>query len=552
MMPDWKRITGVVLGLSAAGLLAGAVPSCSSSSALAGLDQGCSINSDCDSPLICAFGRCHTACNESRDCGAGERCVQSSAGAVCELPDESSCSSTSTCATGLVCATDDQCRAPCVTAAQCADGQSCVTSGTISACYDPGEIDGGVIGGEGGGGPGADGGPDATLGGGDDGSTPPEGDAACVSLTADGGCNSCAPGICGGGGNCINGNHDYTCSCFSGYVNSGTKTCVVADSCSADDNCPANYPCANVSAPGQACLGEFALWPMPDNDPSAKVAPRYADNGDGTVTDEVTTLVWQGQLPNPSNDCTPDDGGTTCTLPEAQAYCASLNLGGKTGWRLPTKIELESLLDCTQEVVPTIANAFNNSKYSTPTSGNAQYFWAASPYEQGANYWLVNFDSCGDYAGNRSTEGDISVRCVNGTGISPGTAASHYTVNAGALGDAGVLDGGSSDTVSDNWTGLTWQRGFASSLSPTDGATYCAALGGGFRLPTFKELLTLVDPAHFSPAISPIFPGTPNGYFDSSSIVEPPNNNGYYVLFTDGSTLASTIAGNLNYVRCVK
>ncbi|HEX3771023.1 MAG TPA: DUF1566 domain-containing protein, partial [Polyangiaceae bacterium] len=428
-MPDWKRIAGVVLGLSAAGLLAGAVPSCSSSSsALAGLDQGCSINSDCDSPLICAFGRCHTACNESRDCSAGERCVQSSQGSVCELPDESTCSSTSACANGLVCATDDQCRAPCVTATQCASGQSCVTSGSVSACYDPGEIDGGVVaGGEGGanggeGGAGADAGSDATLGGGDDGSTPPEGDAACVSFTPDGGCNSCSPGMCSGG-SCVNGNHDYTCSCFSGYVNADPKTCVVADSCSADDNCPANYPCVNVSAPGQACVGEFAVWPMPDNDPSAKVAPRYADNGDGTITDQVTTLVWQAQLPNPSDSCSLEDGGTTCDQPQAQAYCAALNLGGHTGWRLPTKIELESLLDCTQELAPTIANAFNNSRYTTPSSGNPRYFWTGSPYEQGTNWWLVDFGICRNYGNQAPSEGDLSVRCVNGTGISPGTPA---------------------------------------------------------------------------------------------------------------------------------
>jgi hypothetical protein len=44
--------------------------SCSKSAALA---ADCSINSDCNSPLICAFGRCHNECTATRDCPTGER-----------------------------------------------------------------------------------------------------------------------------------------------------------------------------------------------------------------------------------------------------------------------------------------------------------------------------------------------------------------------------------------------------------------------------------------------------------------------------------------------
>jgi hypothetical protein len=434
-----------------------------------------------------------------------------------------------------------------VTAAQCAGGQSCVTAGAVSACYDPTELDGSIPGG-GEGGTGG-GGPDATVnGGGDDGSAPPEGDAACVSFTADGGCYSCAAGLCSGG-NCVNGNHDYSCSCFSGYVGTGTKTCVIANSCAADDTCPVNYPCAATAPPGQACVGEFATWPMPDSDPSGKNAPHYADNGDGTVTDQVTTLVWQAALPTPTDDCAPGDASSSCTLPQAQAYCAALTLGGHTGWRLPTKIEIESLFDCAQEVPPTIANAFNNGTYTTPSVGTAGYFWTSSPYEQGVNYWLVYTQNCSNYAGNSPAQADISVRCVYGTGISAGTAASHYTVNSGAL-DAGLPDGGSGDTVTDNWTGLTWERDFIAG-SPDSGQAYCAGLGGGFRVPTFKELLTLVDPAHFVPAINPVFPGTPNDFFGSQTAIAPPNGNVYFVNFGDGSTATGGTSA-MHYIRCVK
>ena len=47
--------------------------------------KGCSLPSDCNNPLICALGACHTACNESRDCPTGQRCLVTSAGSVCQL-----------------------------------------------------------------------------------------------------------------------------------------------------------------------------------------------------------------------------------------------------------------------------------------------------------------------------------------------------------------------------------------------------------------------------------------------------------------------------------
>ncbi len=191
---------------------------------------------------------------DRRDCSAGERCVESSAGSVCELPEETTCSASTTCATGLVCASDQQCRAPCVTMAQCVGGQLCVTSGTVSACYDSTELDGGVsLGGDGASGERR--GADSTTSGGDDSSTlGPEGDAACVSFLPDGGCYSFTTGLCAGG-TCVNGNHDYSCTCLSGYSGTGTKACVIANSCSANDQCPVGYPCLPTQAPpGQDLL----------------------------------------------------------------------------------------------------------------------------------------------------------------------------------------------------------------------------------------------------------------------------------------------------------
>jgi hypothetical protein len=97
----------------------------------------CTINSDCAAPLVCAFQRCHTACNSSRDCDAGQRCVASDRPFhVCQLNDESNCKTNSNCPQGQICGVDSQCRDACVTTRDCIKGQVCVTA----TCADPDEL----------------------------------------------------------------------------------------------------------------------------------------------------------------------------------------------------------------------------------------------------------------------------------------------------------------------------------------------------------------------------------------------------------------------------
>ena len=59
----------------------------------------------------------------------------------------------------------------------------------------------------------------------------------------------------------------------------------------------------------------------------------YTDNGDGTVTDNVTGLMWQ------------QDPGEKMTWPEAVEMVETFELAGYTDWRLPTIQELYSLID---------------------------------------------------------------------------------------------------------------------------------------------------------------------------------------------------------------
>jgi len=118
----------------------------------------------------------------------------------------------------------------------------------------------------------------------------------------------------------------------------------------------------------------------------------FTDNGDGTVTDSVTGLMWdkcswnQPWTGPASNTC---DGPPT-TYPWAGAldrsvYANSVNHRGYDDWRLPNKNELESLVDITVTAPAIDETAF-------PETPNFQY-WSSTTYafNPAANAWIVSF-----------------------------------------------------------------------------------------------------------------------------------------------------------------
>jgi hypothetical protein len=118
----------------------------------------------------------------------------------------------------------------------------------------------------------------------------------------------------------------------------------------------------------------------------------YTNNGDGTVTDNVTALVWQQTAPS-----------STYTQAAAQ-YCAALALAGYTDWRLPSFVELVSLLD-----LGTSSPSINTTYFpGTPST----FFWSSTPYAgTPGNYWDVHFD--GGYTfGDVGSSGGFYARCV--------------------------------------------------------------------------------------------------------------------------------------------
>ena len=112
--------------------------------------------------------------------------------------------------------------------------------------------------------------------------------------------------------------------------------------------------------------------------------PRFSDNGDGTVTDFLTGLIW---LKN-ANCFGPK------TWPSALADCNSLdsdNCGLSDGslagdWRLPNVKEFQSLMDYGQ-VNPILPNP-------NPFTGVQTTYWSSTTYRGNTNMaWGVNMST---------------------------------------------------------------------------------------------------------------------------------------------------------------
>jgi serine/threonine-protein kinase len=91
------------------------------------------------------------------------------------------------------------------------------------------------------------------------------------------------------------------------------------------------------------------------------MATRFINNGDGTVTDGETNLVWQ-QNPGPER----------INWPEATQYIQKLNeatFAGHTDWRLPNNEELLTLM---------LSQENSRRLYLDPVFGSQRCFWSAT------------------------------------------------------------------------------------------------------------------------------------------------------------------------------
>lgn len=245
--------------------------------------------------------------------------------------------------------------------------------------------------------------------------------------------------------------------------------------------------------------------------------PAYAENGDGTITDLNTGLMWA------------QDPGSKLTYNQAVAGAATFNLAGYNDWRLPAIKELYSLVlfsghdpsGCDSEavcpdLVPFIDTNFFNFQYGQPDAGerliDAQFI-SNTPYvglgvEGGLVFGL-------NYADGRIKG--------YGTGPMPGAAEDKpffvlYVRGGTDYGLNQFVDNGDG-TINDQATGLTWmQTDSQQALGWQEALAYCQNLSWAgyddWRLPNAKELHSIVDTTRApdtsnTAAINSLFQSTP-------------------------------------------
>ncbi len=116
----------------------------------------------------------------------------------------------------------------------------------------------------------------------------------------------------------------------------------------------------------------------------APIVSNLVDNGDGTVTDHSTGLMWQK---NPSTQ--------QSTWFEGLSSCENLTLGGYTDWRMPNIKELISIFDF-GEASPTVNKVFFPNMQVASLHG---YWSSTTNPENTIRAWLANFHTARIHGG---------------------------------------------------------------------------------------------------------------------------------------------------------
>jgi len=296
-------------------------------------------------------------------------------------------------------------------------------------------------------------------------------------------------------------------------VDTGQAACYASDG--AEITCPAK---------GEDFYGQDAQ--------NANNTASYRDNRDGTVTDNLTHLMWQQTPPAEKVEWS-----------DAQDYCESLSLAEHDDWRTPNLKELFSISDFTSGWPYIDIRFFNLNQ--TPELKQLQY-WSNNFYEVGATHGGA--DSA--FGVNHGT-GHIKAYPVggdDGSGLPPGaslTAKYVRCVRGNGYGNNAFVDNGDG-TVTDRSNGLMWSKDdsdagvdWRNALAYADEKNAASYLGySDWRLPNVKELQSIVDYSGKYPAIDTNYFNITDGdsYFWSStssyfSPAEPGYYYGWYVAF---------------------
>jgi cysteine-rich repeat protein len=156
-----------------------------------------------------------------------------------------------------------------------------------------------------------------------------------------------------------------------------------------------------------------------DGDLQTGAALAYVDNGDGTITDVNTGLMWEKL----SQDGSVHDIGIPYTWSDAFVKVATLNssggFAGHIDWRLPNRRELDSIVNL-QNFNPAVSAVFNTGcvascTVTTCSCTESNFYWSSSSYANSppGYAWSVSF---GDGVADKSYKALVFlfVRAVRG------------------------------------------------------------------------------------------------------------------------------------------
>ncbi len=284
-----------------------------------------------------------------------------------------------------------------------------------------------------------------------------------------------------------------------------------------------------------------------DGDYISSIQPSFTNNLNGTITDNVTGLIWQRCPYGTSDDNCSTGLGSYPNWTNAISYCNSSTTAGITNWRLPSTKELISIM---------------NYQYSLPAQDItyfpyvANYLWTSDEYSSTSA--IIVSTNTGDATwGLKSREFPYyTVRCVSGT-----EKSSSFTDN-------------SNGTITDNSTGLMWQKcpryqntdsncsGTAIETKWSSDMQYCENLTllnqSDWRLPNIKELVSLIDYTKSPTRIDETyFPNTGSFDFTSSTTNAGYTESALSVTFNNGfvwdnGQLSFRKIEKETHVRCVR
>lgn len=278
-------------------------------------------------------------------------------------------------------------------------------------------------------------------------------------------------------------------------------------------------------------------------------AQRFTDNGDGTVADGLTGLVW---LKNAG--CFPASDWATGLAAAHQLASGACGLsdGSTAGqWRMPNANELESLVDVSQ------ANPAVTSGHPFANINLLTAYWSSTTYTAGPSNamsirfadgrWINGIDAADGSFNNAKTTASNAVWAVR-SAATPGTVKLLATgVYAGigglsfGVGDDPSLQLGAAatsprfidngdGTLADTVTGLTWLKkadcihqdwagavGAVNALASGQCGLSDGSTAGQWRVPNRTELLSLSDRAPTFPQASYF-----NGEYQASTTVTGP------------------------------